>query len=81
MGVHPNMPNMPQQVIDTINYTLDMRKKISKNMETVRTCANCIIAYGINYDESFLALTLLANIDMAAQHKWGREFCPALQAI
>jgi hypothetical protein len=58
-----------------------MRKKISTNMETLRAKANRIVAYGINHDESFLALTLMSNVTVAAQHEWGHEFRPAIQTI
>jgi hypothetical protein len=75
------LPDVLQQVVDTVNYTFDMRKKISTNMETLRAKANRIVAYGINHDESFLALTLMSNVTVAAQHEWGHEFRPAIQTI
>jgi hypothetical protein len=78
-AIRPNMPNVLQQVVETINYTFDMRKKISTNMETLRAKANRIVAYGINHDESFLALTLLANVDAASQPaRMGTRILPCI---
>lgn len=80
-AIRPNLASVLEQVVETINFTFDMRKKISNNMETLRAKSNRIIAYGINHDESFMALTLLANVEAAAKHEWGREFQPAMQTI
>eukprot|EP00804_Cyclotella_cryptica_P000999 CCRYP_012348-RA/>CCRYP_012348-RA protein AED:0.11 eAED:0.11 QI:0/0/0/1/1/1/3/0/1327 len=50
-------------------------------MELLRAKAGRMTAYSITVDDSQLALVLLANIDSASSHDWGREFCPTLQTI
>eukprot|EP00804_Cyclotella_cryptica_P009005 CCRYP_003106-RA/>CCRYP_003106-RA protein AED:0.44 eAED:0.55 QI:0/0/0/0.8/1/1/5/0/886 len=56
-------------------------KVVSANMELLRAKAGRMTAYGITVDDSQLALVLLANIDIASSHDWGREFRPTLQTI
>ena len=50
-------------------------------MEVLRAKANRVISYGISHADTEIALTLLANIDKATHHDWGREFRPAMQEI
>eukprot|EP00956_Cyclotella_meneghiniana_P038421 scaffold154279_cov36-Cyclotella_meneghiniana.AAC.1 len=50
-------------------------------MEILRAKVNRVTSYGITHDETEITLTLLANIDYATHHDWGRELRPAMQEI
>ena len=50
-------------------------------MELLRAKVGSMQSYGINIDDTQLALILLANIETAASEDFGREFRPALQTI
>ena len=50
-------------------------------MELLKAKVGSMQSYGINVDETQLALILLANIKTAASEDFGREFRPALQTI
>eukprot|EP00804_Cyclotella_cryptica_P030326 CCRYP_011862-RA/>CCRYP_011862-RA protein AED:0.33 eAED:0.33 QI:0/0/0/1/0.66/0.75/4/0/887 len=77
----PNSSDVLAQLLHVIQFKFDFRKKVSANMELLRAKAGRMTAYGITVDDSQLALVLLANIDIASSHDWGREFCPTLQTI
>ena len=75
------MADVLEQLIDVLHYAFDFRKKISANMEIVQNLANRMSAYGIKVGTPSIALMLLANIETATKHKYGREFCLAMQSI
>lgn len=77
----PNSSDVLAQLLHVIQFEFDFRKKVSANMELLRAKAGRMTAYGITVDDSQLALVLLANIDIASSHDWGREFRPTLQTI
>lgn len=77
----PNSTDVLSQLLQVIQFEFDFRKKVSANMELLRAKAGRMTAYGITVDDSQLALVLLANIDVATGHDWGREFRPTLQTI
>ena len=78
-AIRPNTADILSQLIEAINYRFDFRKKVATNMEQLNAKTNRIASYGINHDDSARALTLLANIEYAAKHDWGREFRPVVQ--
>ena len=78
---HPNTADVLTQLLAIIQFTFDFRKKVSANMELLRSKAGRLQSYGIKLDDTQLAIVLLANIDVAAGDDWGREFRPALQTI
>jgi hypothetical protein len=80
-AIRPGTGDILQQVISALNHHFDFRKKISTNMEQLKAKINRIVAYGITHNDTALALTLLANIEYATNHDWGREFRPVLQDI
>jgi hypothetical protein len=75
------MTDVLEQLIEVLHYTFDFRKKISANMELVQNLANRISAYGIEVGTPSIVLMLLANIETATKHKYGREFRSAMQSI
>ena len=60
---------------------LDFHKKMSANMEIVQNLANRMSAYRIDVGTPSIALMLLANIKTATDHRYGQEFCLAMQSI
>jgi hypothetical protein len=70
----PPTTDMLEQLIEVLHYTFDFRKKISANMEIVQNMANKMSAYGIDVGTPAIALMLLANIETATKHEYGREF-------
>ena len=80
-AIRPGTGDILQQVISALNHRFDFRKKIATNMEQLKAKITRVVAYGITHDDTALALTLLANIEYATNHDWGREFRPVLQDI
>eukprot|EP00804_Cyclotella_cryptica_P021145 CCRYP_001466-RA/>CCRYP_001466-RA protein AED:0.26 eAED:0.26 QI:0/0/0/1/0/0.25/4/0/985 len=77
----PNSTDVLAQLLHVIQFKFNFHKKVSANMELLHAKAGRMTAYGITVDNSQLALILLANIDVASSHDWGREFRPTLQTI
>ena len=59
----------------------DFRKKVINNVEALRAKTARLHTYGINMDDTQIALIILANIELAAPHEYGSEFKTALQTI
>ena len=55
--------------------------KISANMEIVQNQTIKMSAYGIDVSIPTIVLMLLANVETATKHKYGREFQSAMQVI
>ncbi len=70
----PSMTDILEQLIEVLHYTFDFRKKISANMELVQNLANRMSVYGIEVGTPSIVLMLLANIETATKHEYGREF-------
>jgi hypothetical protein len=50
-------------------------------MELIQNLANRMSAYGIEVGTPSIVLMLLANIETATKHEYGREFQSAMQRI
>jgi hypothetical protein len=70
-----------EQVLEVINHTFDLCKKVSVNMELMQSNAAQMATYGIVIGIPQLTLTLLANIETATKSDYGCEFCLAMHAI
>ena len=64
-----------------MTFQFNLEKKVGANVEPWKWKAGALRAYGIHIDETVLALVIPANIELAAQEHYGREFCPTLQSI
>eukprot|EP00956_Cyclotella_meneghiniana_P004235 scaffold5184_cov39-Cyclotella_meneghiniana.AAC.4 len=80
-AIRPTTAEILSQKVAVINHKFDFRKTIATNMEILRAKVNRVTSYGITHDETEITLTLLANIDYATHHDWGRELRPAMQEI
>ena len=67
--------------MEVITYIFDLRKKISANVELLRLKASKMAAFGVSLLEPILTLVIVANIGLAIQDEYGREFCQAMQVI
>jgi hypothetical protein len=77
----PNTADVLSHLLTIIRFSFDFCKKVSANMELLRSKAGCMQSYGIAIDATQLSLVLLANIDLATGKNWGHEFCSTLQSI
>jgi hypothetical protein len=63
------------------NYTFDMLKKISMNMESLQALVIRMSTYGIDIGTAQIALVLIANIKLTAKEDYGCKFRSALHKI
>jgi hypothetical protein len=77
----PSTNDMLEQLLEVINLSFDIRKKISNNMELMQSTTARMATYGIVIGIPQLTLTLLANIKTATKSDYGRRFLLAMHAI
>jgi hypothetical protein len=77
----PTTNDLLEQLLEVINHTFDICKKVSVNMELMQSNAARMATYGIVIGIPQLTLTLLANIKTATKSEDGYEFCSAMHAI
>ncbi len=75
------MNNVLEQLLEVINHSFDIRKKISINMELMQSNTAQTATHGIIIGIPQLTLTLLANIETATKSDYGCKFCLAMHAI
>eukprot|EP00956_Cyclotella_meneghiniana_P026310 scaffold56538_cov51-Cyclotella_meneghiniana.AAC.1 len=68
-------------LVEIISTRFDFRKKIINNIEALRAKTARLSTYGVNMDDTQIALIILANIEVAATQEYGSEFKTALQTI
>jgi len=68
-------------LIEIISTRFDFRKKVINNVEALRAKTARLSTYGVNMDDTQIALIILANIEVAATQDYGNEFKTALQNI
>jgi hypothetical protein len=73
----PKAPDVLSQLTAVLNKPYNFRKKVAVNFESQQAAAAKVGSYGIN----MMVLTVMANMDMAEQQEWGREFRTAMQSI
>jgi hypothetical protein len=61
-------------LIEIISTRFDFRKKVINNVEALRSKTARLHTYGINMDDTQIALIILANIEVAAAQDYGAEF-------
>lgn len=77
----PATGDILSHLIEIISTRFDFRKKVINNVEALRAKTARIHTYGINMDDTQIALIILANIEVAAAQDYGAEFKTALQTI
>ncbi len=77
----PSTTDVLEQLLEVINHTFDLQKKVSVNMELMQSNAARMATYGIAISIPQLTLTLIANIEHATKADYGRKFRLAMQAI
>jgi hypothetical protein len=63
-AMRPCTGDILTQVIAALNYQFDFRKKIATNMEQLKAKVARITSYGITFDDTATALTLMANTEL-----------------
>jgi hypothetical protein len=77
----PKANDVLKQLVTALTMPFDHRKKVATNVEILKSKAARVQAYGITIDTPMIVLIIFANIELAQQHEWGREFRPAMQSI
>jgi hypothetical protein len=77
----PPATDILEQLLAVFNYTFDMRKKISLNMESLQALVVRMSTYGINIGTAQITLVLIANVELAAKEDYGCNFQSALHKI
>ena len=77
----PLVHDIIQQVYEVVNFRFNMQDKVEINVERLRTKLGKAKSYGINLDETIVALVIVHNITYAQNEPWGNEFRTVLQAI
>ena len=77
----PATTDVLDQLIKVLSFPFDFKKKVSANVETLRDKAAKIAIFGVAISEPHFSLIILANIKVAIQGGYGREFRPAIQNV
>jgi hypothetical protein len=77
----PGASEILDQLVDSITFQFDFRKKCTANVELLRSKAAKMVAYGIKLTDPIFAIVIIANVDAAAQEEYGVDFRQSLQAI
>lgn len=80
-AINPNYGDILSHFNTLIHFKFDFRKTITTNMEHLRAAATRVNVYDALHTEAHMALQVLANIEEAVQHGWGREFRTPLHTI
>lgn len=80
-AINPNYGDILSHFNTLIHFKFDFRKTITTNMEQLRAAATRVNVYDALHTEAHMALQVLANIEEAVQHGWGREFRTPLHTI
>jgi hypothetical protein len=67
----PSATNVLEQLLEVINHTFDIQKKVSVNMELMQLNMARMATYGIAISIPQLTFTLIANIKNATKAKYG----------
>jgi len=77
----PATGDILSHLLNIISTRFDFRKKITNNVEALRAKTARLHTYGVNMDETQIALIILANVEAAATQDYGEEFKISLQTI
>jgi hypothetical protein len=80
-AIRPAEQEVINLLTQTLQFQFDWRKKLLSNLEQLRAQVSRATAFGVNFDESFVARIILANLHAALQHDWGRDLREAEQRI
>ena len=77
----PTTAEVHENLLEALTTDFDFRKKMSTNLEALRTNCTRLGNYGIMINEPMLVLIVFMNIEEAIQHPWGRDFRARMEAI
>ena len=61
----PGYANILDQLVESITFPFDFRKKCSANVELLRLKAAKVSTLGLSISEPIIAIIIIANIDLA----------------
>jgi hypothetical protein len=73
--------NMHVQLLDVINHTSDLCKKVSVNMELMQNNTAHMAVYSIAISIPQMTLTLLVNIEIATKAEYSHKFHLAMKSF
>ena len=77
----PEVDDVREMLMNWYDTEFDFRKSIHLNMQALKEAATRIAQFGIPINEPELTLILLAELQRAEKHEWGREFQTAMSNI
>ena len=77
----PKTTDVLDQLLEVLSFAFNFQRKCITNVEELRAKAAKMATFGVVVSEAQLALTILANIEVAMQDDYGNAFRQAMQAI
>ncbi len=68
-------------LLELVNVRVDFRKKMTQNMEMIKSKVSNIAALGIAFPASIIVTVLLAEIENVMENEWAREFGVPMRTI
>ena len=70
-----------EKLIEVISSTFNFLKKVSANSKLIQANSSRMETLGVAINDAQISLTIISNIEIATQDKYGRKFQPAMQII
>jgi hypothetical protein len=77
----PEASNIRRQFVHLAGTVFDWRETVATNVERMATLAVKSQGYGLHVHDDLKAIIILANVEWAAQQKWGLEISVAHRSI
>ena len=77
----PATINILEQLIEILSFQFDFQKKVYANVELLRSKPASMETYGVNMDDTQIALTTLTNIEITEREDYSRNFSLVVQTI
>ena len=77
----PATINILKQLIEILSFQFDFQKKVYANVELLRSKPASMETYGVNMDDTQIALTTLTNIEITEREDYSRNFSLVVQTI
>ena len=77
----PATTSVLDALVEILQWQFDFRKRISANVEVLKAKNTKVKAFGLEATTAQLVLTIMANVEPAAEHDYGRAFRTPLETI
>ena len=78
---HPATTTILDALVKLLQLQFDFRKRVSTNVELLQVKNTKVKAFGLEATEAQIVLTVMANVENAAEQGYGRAFRAPLEAI